>query len=178
MRLIRQIKVADIPELFRVRTATDENPLTLEDLAEIDITETSVKAKLLESYKGWLCEDEGEVVGFAIGDRSSGEMWVIAVLPNYIQQGIGGALLAKVDDWLFREGCSELWLVTDLNPKLRAYSFYRKHGWIDWKIDDGLRYMKKKHFNPLLPEVQAEIDLLAALPEDQIQADYLPEVRD
>ncbi len=143
MRLIRQIEVADIPDLFSVRTATDENHLTLEDLAEIDITETSVKAKLLGSYKGWLCEDEGEVVGFAIGDRSSGEMWVIAVLPSYIRQGIGGALLAKVDEWLFSQGCSELWLVTDLDTKLRAYSFYRKHGWMDWKIDDGLRYMKK-----------------------------------
>jgi uncharacterized protein (DUF4415 family) len=38
--------------------------------------------------------------------------------------------------------------------------------------------MKKKHFNPLPQEIQAEIDLLAALPEDQIQTDDLPEVRD
>jgi uncharacterized protein (DUF4415 family) len=38
--------------------------------------------------------------------------------------------------------------------------------------------MKKKHFNPLPPEIQAEIDLLAALPEDQIQTEDLPEVRD
>jgi ribosomal protein S18 acetylase RimI-like enzyme len=145
MRLIRQIEVADIPKLFLVRTATDENPLTLEELAELDITEASVKAKLLGSYKGWLCEEEGQVVGFAIGDRSSGEMWVIAVLPSHIQQGIGSELLTRVDDWLFSEGCSQLWLTTDLDTKLRAYSFYRKHGWIDWKIDDGLRYMKKSN---------------------------------
>jgi uncharacterized protein (DUF4415 family) len=38
--------------------------------------------------------------------------------------------------------------------------------------------MKKKHFNPLSPELQAEIDLLAALSEDQIQTEDLPEVRD
>ena len=85
--------------------------------------------KLLGSYKGWLCERQGSVVGFAIGDRSSGEMWVIAVLPGHIGRGIGGALLEKVEAWLFSEGCSELWLTTDLDTRLRAYSFYKKHGW-------------------------------------------------
>jgi hypothetical protein len=38
--------------------------------------------------------------------------------------------------------------------------------------------IKKKYVLPLPPEIQAEIDLLAALPEDQIQTDDLPEVRD
>jgi uncharacterized protein (DUF4415 family) len=38
--------------------------------------------------------------------------------------------------------------------------------------------MKKKHSNPVPPEIQAEIDALAALPEDQINTDDIPEVRD
>jgi ribosomal protein S18 acetylase RimI-like enzyme len=70
-------------------------------------------------------------------------MWVIAVLPGHIGRGIGGALLEKAEAWLFSEGCSELWLTTDLDTRLRAYLFYKKHGWRDWKIENGLRYMKK-----------------------------------
>jgi uncharacterized protein (DUF4415 family) len=38
--------------------------------------------------------------------------------------------------------------------------------------------MKKRHSNPVPPEIQAEIDALAALPEDQINTDDIPEVRD
>lgn len=38
--------------------------------------------------------------------------------------------------------------------------------------------MKKKHSNPLPPEIQAEIDALIILPEEQIQTDDLPEVSD
>ena len=38
--------------------------------------------------------------------------------------------------------------------------------------------MKKRHSNPVPPEIQAEIDALAALPEVQINTDDIPEVRD
>ncbi|MBR8836627.1 MAG: BrnA antitoxin family protein [Stigonema ocellatum SAG 48.90 = DSM 106950] len=38
--------------------------------------------------------------------------------------------------------------------------------------------MKKGHSNPVPPEIQAEIDALAALPEDQIKTDDIPEVWD
>lgn len=41
------------------------------------------------------------------------------------------ALLEKVEAWLFSQGCSELWLTTDLDKRLRAFSFYKKHGWSD-----------------------------------------------
>lgn len=84
---------------------------------------------------------------FRHGDRSSGEMWVIAVFPTHIRRGIGGALLKKVETWLFSEGCSSLWLTTDVDTRLRAYSFYKEHGWHDWKIENGLRYMRKRLTN-------------------------------
>ena len=121
MSVIRCIEVSDVPQLFRVRTATDENRLTLDQLAALGINEKSVKEKLLGSYKGWLCEEQGLVVGFAMEDRSSGEMWVIAVLPSHICRGIGCALLEKVETWLFSEGCPGLWLTTDVDTRLRAY---------------------------------------------------------
>ena len=104
MSVIRRIEASDVPQLFRVRAAADENPLTLDRLAALGINEKSVREKLLSSHQGWLCEEQGSVVGFAMGDRSSGEMWVIAVLPTHIRRGIGGALLEHVETWLFSEG--------------------------------------------------------------------------
>ena len=77
-------------------TATDENRLTSAQLTALGITESSVSEKLLGSYKGWLCEEQGSVVGFAIGDRSSGEMWVIAVLPTHIRRGIGAPCWSRL----------------------------------------------------------------------------------
>jgi uncharacterized protein (DUF4415 family) len=38
--------------------------------------------------------------------------------------------------------------------------------------------MKKEHSNPVPPEIQAEIDVLSALPDEQIDISDLPEVRD
>ena len=38
--------------------------------------------------------------------------------------------------------------------------------------------MKKRHSNPVPPEIQTEIDVLSSLPEDQIKTDDIPEVRD
>jgi GNAT superfamily N-acetyltransferase len=139
----RPITCADIPALFVVRTATDENNLSREQLTRLGITEGSVREKLLGSYKGWLCEVDDQVVGFAMGDSRTGEMWVIAVLPEHVGKGVGSALLRHVEDWLWETGCRELWLTTDVDTHLRAYSFYRKHGWADAEIRDGLRYMKK-----------------------------------
>ncbi len=143
MTQYRPITCADIPALFAVRTATDENNLSREQLTRLGITEDFLREKLLDSYKGWLCEVDEQVVGFAMGDGSTGEIWVIAVLPEHVCKGIGSVLLRQVEDWLFEVGCRELWLTIDVDTSLRAYSFYCKRGWGDAEIRDGLRYMKK-----------------------------------
>ncbi len=139
----RAIEVADIEDLIQVRISTDENTYTLEGLRALGITFETVKEKLLSTHRGWLCEVDDKVVGFAMGDRSSGEMWVIAVLPEYIRRGIGSRLLALVEGWLWECGCLRLWLTTDIDTALRAYAFYLKNGWEDEKIEGGLRYMTK-----------------------------------
>jgi len=140
---IREITTADIPALFAVRTATDENCLSLDQLTALGITGDSVAAKLRDSYAGWLCEDGADVVGFAMGDRNTGELWVIAVLPAYVGRGIGSDLLRRVEDWLWSAGCTDLRLTTDIDIRLRAYLFYRHRGWVDSEVRDGNRYMTK-----------------------------------
>lgn len=140
----REITEKDIPVLFDVRVATHENRLTREELALQGITVETVTQKLRGTFKGWLCESNDRLAGFAMGDRASGELWVIAVLPEFIGKAIGSTLLRYVENWLQECGCARLWLTTDIDTKLKAYSFYLQHGWVDERIENGLRYMIKK----------------------------------
>ena len=77
-----------------------------------------------------------------MGKRETGEMWVIAVLEEFENRGIGRKLLTAVEDWLFSAGWKEIWLTTDVDETLRAVGLYRHLGWEDVKLD-GDRFMKK-----------------------------------
>lgn len=145
---IREMTKADLPEVISLRTRTRENALSLEALAALGITEESVSAMLHTSHRGWVCLDAGQIVGFAMGNRDTGEMWVIAVLSEYEQQGIGKELLYYVQNWLWEKGWDEIWLTTDIDTTLRAYGFYKKMGWEDSEIRNGMRYMKLSNPNP------------------------------
>ena len=138
----REITAADVPALFRVRTRTRENRMTLEDLQRLGIDPRSVTESLGKSTRGWLCEASDRVVAFAMADRATGEFLVIAVLPEYEGKGVGARLMALAEEWLAASGCRRAWLTTDLDATLRAYGFYRKRGWTDWKIERGLRWME------------------------------------
>ncbi len=138
----REITAADVPALFHVRTRTRENALTLGELQRLGIDPQSVTESLMASTKGWLCDVSGQVVAFSMADRATAEFLVIAVLPEYEGKGIGGKLMALTREWLAASGCTRAWLTTDLDTTLRAYGFYRKQGWTDWKIERGLRWME------------------------------------
>jgi GNAT superfamily N-acetyltransferase len=142
--LFREITPADVDALFAVRTATRENRLSREELALRGITEDAVRARLARSFRGWLCECDGRVVGFAMGDGGAGELEVVAVLPEYEGRGIGTRLLELVETWLRSLGWPELWLFTDPDPALRAYAFYTRRGWTDAGLEGGNRVMKKR----------------------------------
>ena len=129
--------------IFDVRVATWGNDRGLEDLTAFGITHESVRKMIKDSHRGWLCEVDGQPVGFAIGNRGNGEMWVIAVLEEHEGKGIGKRLLSLVEDWLATEGWSEAWLTTDMDETARAVGFYRHLGWEDWKFQDGDRFMKR-----------------------------------
>lgn len=143
--VIRDIEKDDVPALFPLRAATRENRLSIEQLDGMGINEKSVAAMLETTHRGWLCEADGSIVGFSMGNRDNGEMWVIAMLPEYEGRGIGAELLSRVECWLWKEGWKEIWLTTNVDPSLRAYGFYIKQGWTDSVIKDNMRYMKKTH---------------------------------
>ncbi|MCE4563417.1 GNAT family N-acetyltransferase [Maribellus sp. CM-23] len=139
----REIGLIDISAIFSIRLATDENKFTYEELVQHGISHESVRNKLLTTCKGWLCETNNMEVGFIIADKSSGEIWLLAVLPQYINKKIGSQLLNIAENWLISEGHKRLWLITDPDKNLRAYSFYLKNGWLERKIENGILYMEK-----------------------------------
>ncbi|MEM7082416.1 MAG: GNAT family N-acetyltransferase [Pseudomonadota bacterium] len=141
--MIRPIEEKDLPALFTLRPQTRENPVSVERLTELGITPDSLAAALRDSQRGWLYETDAQVGGFAMGDAANHELTVIALLPEYEGQGIGGQLLSRVEGWLASTGCQQIWLATSLDPALRAYGFYLRNGWRDWKIEDGQRLMRK-----------------------------------
>lgn len=96
----REINGGDMQAIFDLRIATWHNDRGREELRELGITHRSVREMLAESHRGWLCEADSGVLGFAMGNRKTGEMWVIAVLKN---QG-GKALASACSSWS-KSGC-------------------------------------------------------------------------
>ncbi|HEB28062.1 MAG TPA: GNAT family N-acetyltransferase [Porticoccus sp.] len=141
----REMCLADIPAAFHVRTSTIENPLTLQELEQdYELTPESLAQAMKASSKGWVCEDDNQVVGFAMGDPYEGELTVLAVLPKHEGNGIGKRLLATVESWLLESGCDELWLLTTPDPTLRAYKLYLSKGWTATGeiIDEDEKFVK------------------------------------
>lgn len=125
----RQMGQKDVDEVLRVRTLTRENALTVDELAAMGITPESTRRILEGRARGWVSEEDGEIVGFSMGEAETGEVLVLAVLPEHEGRGIGRLLLELVQSWLFSLGHRELWLVANPDPSTRAYGFYRRLGW-------------------------------------------------
>ena len=126
----REMQVQDLPAVFELRISTRENAVTLEELEEdYGITPASLAEAMAQDVKGWLCEEQSLVVGFAMGDRSNGEVQVVAVRPGFEGRGIGKRLLGLVETWLYEAGHREIWLLSNPDSSVRAHGFYRRLGW-------------------------------------------------
>lgn len=128
--IIRPMVPEDVEATLAMRARTRENAITLAELeAEYGITPQSAAEALRTTQKGWLCEHGGEVVGFAIGDCATGEVVVLAVLPDYEGQGIGKMLLTHVHAALRAAGHDTIWLWANPDPAMRAAGFYAQMGY-------------------------------------------------
>jgi len=145
----REMLQKDITAIFRVRTSTRENRMSIKELADLGIAPESVSKALKVKTKGWVCEEAGKILGFTVGDGDSGEMLVVAVLPEAEGRGIGRQLMEFVQNWLFFRGHQELWLMENPDPTIRAYSFYRKLGWIPTGEYNNAEHVLKLRKDPL-----------------------------
>ena len=126
--IFREATAADMPGISHVRTSVTENALTHEQLAARGVTNESVAASFLKGSKGWVAVHGGRIVGFSIGDRTSGSIFALFVLPGQERQGIGARLLELAVSWLWQNGAQHLWLTTD--PRSKAARFYQRRGWV------------------------------------------------
>jgi GNAT superfamily N-acetyltransferase len=122
-KIFREATVADIKQIFVVRYSVKENVLSETDLVDEKICESY----LTERGKGWVCEMDVEIVGFAIADLKDNNIWALFLKPEYEQRGIGRQLHTIMLDWYFSKTPKTVWLGT--NPNTRAELFYRKAGW-------------------------------------------------
>ncbi|AEV97335.1 GNAT family N-acetyltransferase [Niastella koreensis] len=119
----REASVSDIPQLSKVRLAVKENALSNPAL----VTEQDYVDYLSKRGKGWVCELDNHVVGFAIGDLEKHNVWALFVQPDFEGQGIGRELLIMLLDWYYSQTTDTIWLSTA--PNTRAADFYKSFGW-------------------------------------------------
>jgi ribosomal protein S18 acetylase RimI-like enzyme len=126
----RETQLTEVEALFEVRARTRQNPLSRAALAQLGITPESTAADLRSGkIAGYVCTCDSHVVGFCSGDVGSGEVLVLAVLPDYEGRGIGKQLLSHVVARLIGGGMQRVWLAAAADPTVRAHGFYRALGW-------------------------------------------------
>ncbi|WP_395057040.1 GNAT family N-acetyltransferase [Flavobacterium sp.] len=121
--LVREAKIEDIKQIQVVRNSVKENVLSNPDL----VTDKDCEEFLFERGKGWVCEIDSQIVGFAIVDIKENNIWALFLDPNFEKQGIGRKLHDTMLNWYFSQTKDSVWLGTAFNT--RAESFYRKSGW-------------------------------------------------
>ena len=128
----RPATAADAPACLALRGLTRENAISVAQLAAMGITAESWAAAVgAGELPGFVCVDEQAVlVGYCFGDKASGEVVVLALLPEYEGQGIGKRLLNLLVDALVQAGHLRLFLGCSPDPAVRSYSFYRQQGWV------------------------------------------------
>jgi GNAT superfamily N-acetyltransferase len=121
--IFREASLDDIPQIQVVRNSVKEN--TLSDPALV--SDADCAEYLIRRGKGWVCETDGQVVGFAIADLEGRNLWALFVHPAFEKQGIGKRLHDIMLDWYFSQTTETIWLGTEAGT--RAASFYKKAEW-------------------------------------------------
>jgi GNAT superfamily N-acetyltransferase len=100
-----------------------ENTLSNPDL----VTDRDCEDFITNRGKGWVCEMNNQVIGFAIVDLRENNIWALFLQPQFESKGIGRHLQKLMLDWYFSKTKNTVWLGTA--PNTRAESFYRRSGW-------------------------------------------------
>src|SRR2546423_9052191 len=106
--IFREAQIKDIPQLHAVRISVKENPLPDPDL----ITADDYEEFLTRRGKGWLCDIDKAVVGFAIADLKENNIWALFIQPGYQGKGIGKKLHDEMMNWYFSQTDKIVWLGT------------------------------------------------------------------
>lgn len=123
--IVREAKIDDIRQIQVVRNSVKENILSDPNR----VTDEDCKEFITVRGKGWVCEVDSQIVGFAIVDLKENNIWALFLDPKLERKGIGQALHKTMLDWYFSQTKENVWLGTE--PNTRAEKFYRKSGWME-----------------------------------------------
>lgn len=121
--LFREAQLEDIPQIQFVRNSVKENTLSNPAL----VSDSDCEEFMFQRGKGWVCEIENQIVGFAIADLEENNIWALFLHPNFEGKGIGKKLQNLMLTWYFSTGKENVWLGTA--PGTRAEKFYTISGW-------------------------------------------------
>jgi len=121
--IYREANIADIWQIQIVRNAVKENMLSDPAL----VPDKDVEEFITKRGKGWVCEIENVIAGFAIVDLVENNIWALFIHPDFEAKGIGKQLHRIMMDWYFVQTQEDIWLGTA--PNSRAEIFYRMQGW-------------------------------------------------
>ncbi|NUY80941.1 GNAT family N-acetyltransferase [Flavobacterium sp. MAH-1] len=123
--IFREAEPADIAQIQIVRNSVKENALSNPAL----VSDEDCREFMFDRGKGWVCEINGTIVGFAIADLKEDNIWALFLHPEHENKGIGRKLHDAMLDWYFSQNKDHVWLGTA--PGTRAETFYRKSGWTE-----------------------------------------------
>ena len=120
----------DAEQCVAVRGRTRQNAASEELLRSIGVTSESWGENIRSgALPGHVCTVDGKIVGFCFGARETGEIEVVALLPDFENRGIGRELLDRTSDELAKLGHTRLFLGCSPDPASRSHGFYRHLGW-------------------------------------------------
>lgn len=120
--MLRPARASDITAIQRIRASVKENRLI-----STVVTDEDVRAAIEDTGRGWVVEEEGVVVAFAVGNATTGNVWALFVRPEFEGRGYGRRLHDTMVDWLWTTNPERLWLTTEAGT--RAQRFYEAAGW-------------------------------------------------
>ena len=120
---IRYAVPGDVRSINHLRLQVRENELSDPAL----ITEAMVVDAISRTGRGWVFEEDEQILGFSIALHEDPTIWALFVLPGHEGHGIGHELLEEAVNWLWSIGSEKIWLGTE--PGTRAERFYRERGW-------------------------------------------------
>ncbi|TDV29876.1 GNAT family N-acetyltransferase [Stenotrophomonas sp. CC22-02] len=127
---VRDARPDDAAQCIDLRGRTRENAFTAAQLTELGITPESWAAGIAHGDSIGRVAWEGErMLGYCFADRDSGEVLVLALLPDYEGRGIGRQLLQEVVSLTRDAGHQRLFLACSADPRSRSHGFYRRLGW-------------------------------------------------
>jgi nicotinamidase-related amidase/GNAT superfamily N-acetyltransferase len=126
---VRPATRTDIPEMQRIRHEVRENRLVRMRIGEEDYID-----QMERTGRGWVATRGSRIVGFAVGNVETGNIWALFVDPAHAANGAGRALHDEMVAWM-QPRVTRLWLTTQGGT--RAERFYARAGWTRMGEDDG-----------------------------------------